>query len=172
MLQHNHGLVAQMGERRVRNAEVMGSIPTGSTIIFQGLQQEAEMGAENEKKAIEQTIQYFFDGIDSFDGELVKKAFYSLETQMLSVTNPESKLSLGSVEKFLTTLQDAKNDPNSPLNTGKCEKTILNIDIAGTAACAKIRLKFATFAYTDYYNMLKIGGQWRIVNKIFNTEIF
>ncbi len=28
-----YGLVAQLGERRVRNAEVMGSIPTGSNIF-------------------------------------------------------------------------------------------------------------------------------------------
>ena len=31
------GAVAQLGERYVRNVEVRGSIPLGSTIIFKGL---------------------------------------------------------------------------------------------------------------------------------------
>jgi hypothetical protein len=34
----NRGAVAQLGERRVRNAKVRGSIPLGSTNSFNGLE--------------------------------------------------------------------------------------------------------------------------------------
>ena len=38
MLQKYHGAVAQLGERRVRNAKVRGSIPLGSTNTTNWLQ--------------------------------------------------------------------------------------------------------------------------------------
>lgn len=130
------------------------------------------MSFEAEKQEIEKTIQCFFDGIDSLDESLVKKAFYANKTEFLSVKSSEEPVAEGNLEQFLTTLQAVKNDPKSIFNTEKCEKTILYIDISGSAASAKIRLKFSTFAYTDYYNLLKIKGDWKIVNKTFDTEVF
>lgn len=130
------------------------------------------MSLEQEKIAIKQTIQYFFDGIDTLDKELMKKAFYGNQTQFLSKKDSEEYLNESNLEHFLKMVAHIKNDSTSIFNKEQCKKEILYIDVTGVAAAAKISLTFSTFAYTDYYNLLKINGTWLIVNKTFNTEVF
>jgi hypothetical protein len=48
-------------------------------------------------------------------------------------------------------------------------RRILAIDRTGDAAMAKIELDYPTAVLTDYMALLKTGGEWRIVNKIFTT---
>lgn len=62
---------------------------------------------------------------------------------------------------------------NGKANAGKkIDRTtkILNIDITGTAAQAKIELDMPTTKLTDYFNLLKINGEWKVVSKIFARE--
>jgi hypothetical protein len=49
-------------------------------------------------------------------------------------------------------------------------RTIERIDVAGTVALAKVVLDYPTVRFTDYLSLMKIDGQWRIVNKIFHAE--
>lgn len=44
---------------------------------------------------------------------------------------------------------------------------VLSIDFAGTAASAKLELDIGRHKFIDYMSLLKIGGRWCIVNKIF-----
>jgi hypothetical protein len=50
-------------------------------------------------------------------------------------------------------------------------RRIVSIDYAGTAAMAKIELDYPTVRFVDYMSLLKIGGEWKIVNKIFVREV-
>ena len=47
---------------------------------------------------------------------------------------------------------------------------IVSIDITGTAAQAKLELDMPNVKLTDYFNLLKINGEWRVVSKIFARE--
>lgn len=47
---------------------------------------------------------------------------------------------------------------------------IESVDIAGTAASGKIVLEYPSGRFVDYMSLLKIDGEWRIVNKIFHRE--
>ena len=44
---------------------------------------------------------------------------------------------------------------------------IVALDIAGTAASARVEAVYATHRFIDYLSLLEIEGQWRIVAKIF-----
>ncbi|GLC25596.1 nuclear transport factor 2 family protein [Roseisolibacter agri] len=46
-------------------------------------------------------------------------------------------------------------------------RRILAIDRTGDAAVAKIELDYPDAVLTDYMALLKTGGEWKIVNKIF-----
>lgn len=46
-------------------------------------------------------------------------------------------------------------------------ETISSIDVAGNAAIARVDLGYADIHITDYLSLLKIDGEWKIVNKIF-----
>ncbi len=46
------------------------------------------------------------------------------------------------------------------------KRTIDLIDITGNAAVARITLDYPASTMTDYMSLLKVEGEWRIVNKI------
>lgn len=48
---------------------------------------------------------------------------------------------------------------------------IASIDIAGTAASARVDTNdIAGFCFTDFFNLLKVDGQWLIVSKIYHAH--
>lgn len=49
-------------------------------------------------------------------------------------------------------------------------RRILSIDRSGNAAIGKIELDYPSGRIVDYMSLLKIGGEWKIVNKIFYRE--
>jgi hypothetical protein len=44
------------------------------------------------------------------------------------------------------------------------------IDITGDAAVAKLTLDYPEVTFTDYLLLLKVDGEWKIVNKTFNSN--
>jgi hypothetical protein len=44
------------------------------------------------------------------------------------------------------------------------------VDITGNAAMAKIVLDYPQVKFTDYMSLLKIDGEWKIINKTFHAE--
>jgi len=58
-------------------------------------------------------------------------------------------------------------------NAGKEEKGELGIaavDVTGDAASAKVVETYPKSIYVDYLNLLKTGGEWRIMNKIYTAR--
>jgi hypothetical protein len=47
---------------------------------------------------------------------------------------------------------------------------IVQLDVTGSAASVKVVEHYPRSVYTDYLNLLRIGGEWRIVNKIYVAE--
>lgn len=50
------------------------------------------------------------------------------------------------------------------------ERWIDMVDVTGNAAVAKVILDYPRARFTDYFTLLKIGGEWKIVNKSFHVE--
>jgi hypothetical protein len=49
-------------------------------------------------------------------------------------------------------------------------REITMVDVTGDAAVARIVLDYPDAVLTDYMSLLKIDGEWKIVNKIFTVE--
>jgi hypothetical protein len=47
---------------------------------------------------------------------------------------------------------------------------ILAVDVTDNAASVKVIETYPTSVYVDYLNLLKLGGEWRIVNKIYTSR--
>lgn len=47
---------------------------------------------------------------------------------------------------------------------------IAMVDIHGTAAVAKVILDYPAVRFTDYFTLLKIDGEWKIMNKVFHAD--
>jgi hypothetical protein len=48
----------------------------------------------------------------------------------------------------------------------KRKRRIVSIDITGTAAMAKLELDYPAVFFTDYMLLMKVDGEWKIVDKI------
>jgi hypothetical protein len=50
------------------------------------------------------------------------------------------------------------------------KRSIEAIDVVGNAAVAKVILDYPTVKFTDYFTLLKIDGEWKIINKSVHAE--
>ncbi|UCB52509.1 MAG: nuclear transport factor 2 family protein [Candidatus Zixiibacteriota bacterium] len=119
---------------------------------------------QKEKKNVERTLRCFFDGVDKLDADMIKKALHPLQRSFSITPDGLCGMPMLAWDKFI---QDVKNDPDNTLNKGS-KKRILSIDVTGTAASAKAELAFSDVVFTDYYNLLKIGDQWYIMNTTYH----
>ena len=117
-------------------------------------------GLANEDVLIERAVvELYIKGLQTRDFGLIEK-----------VCLPETHLmSAGSDGEFhLTTLQkwSKRFDPASP-PFNKLDYEIVKIDREGTAAQVKIAFTLDSSRHvTDFLHMLKLDGEWRIVNII------
>jgi metallo-beta-lactamase class B len=113
-----------------------------------------------ERKQLETTIQYYFDGWLTGDTTLVGKAMHS-----------SCKLKLYRDGKFTEInrtdyLSRFKPSPRNPESAGR----IKMIDITGNIATAKCELETPKALFTDYFNLIKVGDAWYIVDKVSTRE--
>ena len=54
---------------------------------------------------------------------------------------------------------------------GARKRRIELVDVTGNAAVGKIVLDYPDAYIVDYMSLLKTNGEWRIINKIFMTEM-
>ena len=57
-----------------------------------------------------------------------------------------------------------------PADEAQRRRWISMVDVTGDAAVARVVLDYPTVTITDYFQLLRIGGEWRIVNKIFTSQ--
>lgn len=107
-----------------------------------------------DEAAIRATIQHYFDG-----GMTVRKAFHPTAR----MTFVRDSLVVVPIEDYLRRVEESAGKGG-----GWEQKRIASIDIANTAAVARLELASGDNRVTDYMTLLKIDGQWLIVNKTFS----
>ena len=55
--------------------------------------------------------------------------------------------------------------------SGVRKRSIASVDVTGNAAIGKIILDYPEAYIVDYMSLVKTDGQWKIINKIFMTEM-
>jgi hypothetical protein len=118
-----------------------------------------------DETAIKQTIQYYFDGGRMGDSVTLRKAFHP-DARMLFVR--DSALTAIPIGEYITRVGQ---NPPKPGAVDSTKRRIVNVDIAGDAAVAKLELERPDMLVTDYMSLLRIDGKWVIVNKIFSRTM-
>ena len=93
----------------------------------------------------------------SIDFETLKKAFH--ETATMKYITKDGYKEVNALEFF------SGMDASKPKQNRKTR--IADITISGHAANARLEIDYPTFTFIDYMNLLKIDGEWKVVNKIF-----
>jgi len=108
---------------------------------------------------VRETIATYLHGLKFNDVESLKKAFL-----------PEAKLYFVKKNGSLGQLTQEQWYEGFKASAGKEEQgelSIAAVDVAGNAASAKVEEDYPNSHYTDYVSLLKLNGEWKIVNKIF-----
>ena len=127
------------------------------TVTIGGASFSARTVANPDDEAIRATIQHYFDG-----GFETRKAFYP-DATMWYVR--DDALHQVAIQDFLSRVESNVDSPQ-----GEVTKSIVTIDRFGAVAVAKLELRRPTSVIYDYMSLLKIDGEWQIVNKIFDIE--
>jgi len=115
-----------------------------------------------EKDAVKIPLENYLKAHATGNPEFVRKAFYT-EGKLIFIR--DGKYSTRTFEEFIAGFS---GKPAADENQRK--RSIENIDITGNAATAKIVLDYPEVKFTDYMTLLKIDGEWKIINKTFYAE--
>ncbi len=114
-----------------------------------------------ERDLIAKVIQHYIDGAKSGRGDDMKPAFHKDATIFGYVG---ADLFAGPIQQLF-----AWNDENGPA-TG-IQARIASIDLVGTVATVRLELDdWSGARYTDMFTLLKVNGEWKIMNKVFHLH--
>ncbi|NHZ88022.1 nuclear transport factor 2 family protein [Massilia sp. CCM 8733] len=115
-------------------------------------------------QAIVDVLNKYNEGCKQAKSSIMKPAF-SEQATMFSVDG-DGKLTGGPIQGLFDGIDNAFRP--SPQAQGG----IVNVDIVGTAASARIDTNDVSgFCFTDFFNLLKVEGKWTVVSKIFHTHV-
>jgi hypothetical protein len=122
----------------------------------------SKVETSSEKDAVRIPLENYLKAHATGNGEFHKKAFHT-EGNLIFIR--DGKYTTRSFADYIA------GSPGKPAaDEDKRKRWIESIDISGNAASAKIILDYPTAKLTDYMSLLKINGEWKIVNKIFTSE--
>lgn len=117
-----------------------------------------------EYNAIAEVLSLYNEGGKQAKSSIMKPAF-SKQATIFGVDG-NNKLSGGPIQGLFDTIDTAFRA--SP----EAQGVIVNIDIVGTAASARIDTNdISGFCFTDFFNLLKVEGKWTVVSKIYHTHV-
>ncbi|KQW91601.1 hypothetical protein ASC94_17655 [Massilia sp. Root418] len=115
-------------------------------------------------QAIVEVLNKYNEGCKQADSGIMKPAFSERAT--IFGVDGEGKLTGGPIQLLFDGI-DSVFRP-SPEAQGE----IVKVDIAGTAASARIDTNDVSgFCFTDFFNLLKVDGNWTVVSKIYHTHV-
>jgi hypothetical protein len=117
---------------------------------------------DEEKKAVSVPLENYIKAHATGDGEYIRRAFHTEAKVMFTA---DGKFNQWSAEEFA-----ARFTGKPAADEAKRRRSFEVIDVAGNAAIAKVVLDYPAVKFTDYMTLLKIDGEWKIINKSFYAE--
>ena len=114
-----------------------------------------------EETMVKEVLQNYLKAMVTKDTALIGKIF-DPSAQMFLVRDAQL-LQLPIFPGLIQYIQTTAKDPEA-------KGRVLSLDIAGTAATGKVEVISKGLVYTDYFNLIKTGGTWMIVNKTFSIQ--
>lgn len=130
-------------------------------VVFSARAQEA---LEKEKEGIRKTAQTYVDALNNRDAEGIKKAFHPV-----AVLYAAGRNGLSDFPRWRW-VEGMEKNPAKPADWVAYTSKVTVLDVGETVAVAKVELDHPTHQFTDYLSMVKLDGEWKIVNKIYHRR--
>lgn len=119
----------------------------------------------SEKDAVRVPLDNYIKAHATGDPEYARKAFHTLGNM---IWIRDGKYAIEPFDSFIERAFTGK--PAADEEKRKNGRRIEAIDITGDAAVARIVLDYPAVKFVDYMTLLKINGEWKIVNKSYYAE--
>jgi hypothetical protein len=107
-------------------------------------------------------LELYMKGHATGDGEYYRRAFHP-DAKIQGIR--DGKLVSRTREEF------AAGAPGKPAEDEALRKRrIVSVDVVDDAALAKIELDYPKIKFTDYFTLLKVDGEWKIMSKVYHGE--
>ena len=116
----------------------------------------------SEKEAVRVPLENYIKAHETGNGDFARKAFHT-EGSMTFVR--DGKFTSRSFADYI-----AGFSGKPAADESQRKRAIESVDVAGNAATARIVLDYPTVRFVDFMTLLKINGEWKIVNKTFYAE--
>lgn len=116
----------------------------------------------SERESIIQTVQFYFDGMMDRDRTKLDQAFFS-EARLIGFR--EDELTITSYDTWAS-----GTSKGEPRNRDQYKNEIVSIRVQGNTAVAETELYWPGIYYYDFLTLIKIDGQWKIVNKSWSEK--
>jgi len=118
-----------------------------------------------DEAAVRATLEHYIQGHATGDAAHMRIAFH-----------PAARLFWSSADTLATRTSEeyiarSPGKPAADEASGVRKRRIESVDVTGNAATGKIVLDYPDAYIVDYMSLLKTNGQWKIINKIFMTEM-
>jgi hypothetical protein len=135
---------------------LLALVVTSSTAVAQA------SPPETDEAAVRDVIGQYLHGLKFNDTTDLRKAFW-----------PEARLYFTNRDGSLGQLTQSQWYGMFAGSAGKEEQgdlRIADMEVHNDIAMVKVVEDYATSRYTDYISLVKFGGRWWIVNKVYNAE--
>ncbi|MBK8793118.1 MAG: nuclear transport factor 2 family protein [Holophaga sp.] len=119
-----------------------------------------------ERAAVEKPIQAYFRYHQTGDPKGLSEAFHP--EALLQWSEGGQRKTLAQVDWIKRAEAQAAKTASKARPEVRCQ--IASVEITGNAAVAKLILDYPTFRFIDYLHLLKLDGEWKIVDKIYHRE--
>ncbi|HEU4796808.1 MAG TPA: nuclear transport factor 2 family protein [Pyrinomonadaceae bacterium] len=107
-------------------------------------------------------LENYIKGHATGNGDFMRKAFHT-EAKVMAFR--DGKLMNITSEEFAS-----RFNGKPAADEAQRKRRIESVEITGNAGVGKIVLEYPTVTFTDYMSLLKVGDEWKIVNKVFYAE--
>lgn len=114
----------------------------------------------SEEQAVQAVVHLYVDGMTFAHEGALRKAFHP---KAHIIGNYQGVVEWLTLDEFIAAIA---SEGAAPADT-KPLIQIETLDVTGDAATVKVVDEFAGMRFSDYLSLLKIGGRWMIVNKIY-----
>ncbi len=107
-------------------------------------------------------LELYLKGHATGDGDYYRRAFHA-DAKIQGIR--DGKLVTRTREEF------AAGAAGKPAEDEALRKRrIVSVDVVDDAAFAKIELDYPKIKFTDYFTLLKVDGEWKIMSKVYHGE--
>jgi hypothetical protein len=132
-------------------------------VALVGVPSSVSAQGNKDEAAARMPLEAYFKGHATGDGAFMRQAFHP-DAKICS-NNPAGQLVCLTAEEFASRFTG-----KPPADEAQRKRTIEHIDVMGDAAYAKLILDYPAVKFTDYMTLMKVNGEWKIMNKVYFAE--